>query len=156
MRTVSWTMKMARRIICTCVLIVLAATTACADICLLKVASASHVRGQVKYEQDPLERIPVQLWKSDKRGTKVSLVAEDETYSSGYFTFSSIPIGWYRLVFPVPGFDGDDFLIHLQGTSVLRMFPGNWLQVGLGIPSIHCPQTSLKATRSTVKREENR
>jgi hypothetical protein len=146
---------MARRIICSCVLIVLAAATASADICLLKVASVSHVRGQVKYDEDLLEAIPVQVWKSDPRGMKVSLVAESETNSSGYFIFSSIPFGWYRLVFPLPGFDGDDFLIHLEGTSLLRLFPKNWLQVGLGITSIHCPETSLKATRGKVKSAED-
>src|SRR4051812_40830391 len=119
-RTISWTMKVARRGICSCVLIALAAATASADICPLKVASVSHVRGQVKYHEDLLEAIPVQVWKSDSRATKVSLVVESTTSSSGKFIFSSMPSGWYRLAFPVPGFDGDDFLIHLQGTSILR------------------------------------
>jgi hypothetical protein len=149
-------MKVAKWTTCSCILILLVAATASADICLLKVASVTHVRGQVKYNKDQLEDVQVQVWKSDSKGTKVSLLTDSETDSSGYFTFMNISPGWYRLVFPVPGFDGDDFLIHLQGRSLMRLFPRNWLQVGLGIPSIHCPETSLKATKSKTKSAESR
>lgn len=139
-------MKATTWIVCSCATLLFTVSTS-ADICLLKEASVSQIRGQVKHLQEALGDIPVQVWKSDRKGNKLALVAEGNTNSSGYFSFTKIPSGWYRLNFPLPGFDGDDFLIHLQGASLLRWFPSNSLQVGLGLGSIHCPATYLEAKR---------
>jgi len=136
-----------RWILWSAVILLLATTRSSADICLLKGASVSQIQGQAKYGQEALAGIPVQLWKSDRKGAKVSLIKDSDTNSAGNFSFSGIPSGWYRLSFLLPGFDGDDFLIHLEGRNLFRWFPSNWLQVGLGIPSMHCPATSLQATR---------
>jgi hypothetical protein len=121
-----------------------------ADICLLKEASVSQIQGQVKESKQTLGGIPVQLWATDGRGGKTSLIAERDTDSSGYFSFTTIPSGSYRLTFPLTGF-GDDFLIHLKGRNLFRWFPSNWLHVELGIVSIHCPATHLEATRQKTK-----
>jgi hypothetical protein len=139
--------KAVRWIVCSCAVLILTAATSSADVCVLKVASVSHVRGQAKAFDDFLDGVPVQLWKSDPKGLKLSLIAEGTTDISGYFSFSNIPSGWYRLAFPVPGFDGDDFLIHLQGRGLFRWFPRNWLQIGLGITSLHCPETYMETAR---------
>jgi hypothetical protein len=145
-----------RRTVCSCVLLLLASTTASADICLFKMATVSHIQGEAKAYEDPLEGVSVEVWKSDAKGARVSLVTKSETDSSGYFSVSNTPSGWYRLTFPLQGFDGDDFLVHLQGRSILRLFPKNWLQVGLGITSFHCPETHLKATRNKTTSGESR
>ena len=140
--------KAATWIVICCVILPIGSS---ADICLLKEASVSQIRGQVKHSKETLGGIPVQLWGTDGRGEKTSLIAERDTDSSGYFIFTTIPSGSYRLTFPLAGFDGDDFLIHLKGRNLFRWFPRNWLQVELGIVSIHCPATYLEATRQKTK-----
>jgi len=143
-------------IVSCCATISLLSVESSADICFLKEASVSQIRGQAKHSKEALGGIPVQLWKSDARGEKTTLIAESETDSSGYFSFTKIPSGSYRLTFPLPGFDGDDFLIHLQGRSLFRWFPNNWVQVELGIVSIHCPATYLEARREKTTPTETK
>lgn len=141
--------KAMTRIVCACVLLILAAGTASANICLLKEVSVSHIRGQANVRDEAFPGFPVQVWSSTSRGDKVSLVAEGETDAAGNFSFSNISSGWYRLTLPVTGFHGDDFLIHLQGRNIMRWRPSNWLQVGIGLPSMRCPDTYIKATRKS-------
>jgi hypothetical protein len=147
-------MNLMRSTVCSCVLLVIAAGTSSANICPLKVTSTSQIRGQVNAYEDLLGNVPVQAWKSDSGGGKIYLIAESKTDSSGHFSFPNIPFGWYRLVVPLPGFDGDDFLVHLQGSSMFRWLPRNWLLVGLGITSLHCPETYMKAARKNTPPRE--
>jgi hypothetical protein len=130
------------------ILLLLSAPTSWGDVCLLKRVSASQIRGNVGYLKEILSDIPVQVWKSDSRGLKISLVAEYKTETSGYFSFSGLPSGWYRLAFPVNGFEGDDFLVQVRGRNLFRWVPSNWLEIGLGLPTMNCPKTSIRATRS--------
>ena len=139
--------KVGRWIACSCAILLLAIAPTSANICVLKEATVSQIRGHLKYKQESLGGVPVQVWKTGPRSAKVSLFAESETNAAGLFSFSEIPSGWYRLTFPLPGFEGDDFLIHLQGSSLFRWFANDWLEVGLGLPALNCPETSLKATR---------
>lgn len=149
-------LKTATRIVSCLATLLFLSVASSADICVLKVATVSQIRGQAKHSQEALGGIPVQLWGSDRRGGKKTLVAESETDSSGHFSFTGIPSGSYRLTFPLPGFDGDDFLIHLKGRNLFRWYPSNWLQVELGIVSMHCPATNLAATREKTKLTETK
>src|SRR5688572_10880972 len=113
--------KIVRWVVGACAILSLASATAPANVCPLKDASVSQIQGQVKLEQEMLDGIPVQLWKSEQqRAAKVSLVAESKVRASGLFSFSRIPSGWYRLTFPLPGIEGDDFYIHVQGRTLFR------------------------------------
>src|SRR6185369_16636484 len=83
-----------------------------ANICIQREASVSRIRGQAKYVEKELGGIPVELWGTERNIGKTTLIAKTVTDSSGNFSFSKIPSGSYLLVFPEPGFDNGNFLIH--------------------------------------------
>jgi hypothetical protein len=135
-------------ILCVGMFLLVSAPVASADVCVIEKLSVSKIRGQVKSRQELVEGSPVKVWKSNSRGEKLILVAESETDALGHFSFAHLPSGWYRLDFPLPGFDGNNFLIRLQGRSILHPLPKkNWIQVGLAIASMHCPETTFDLTR---------
>jgi hypothetical protein len=78
-----------------CISLFLACTTVSANVCIFDPVSVSQIRGRANYivrpgaEEEPADKVSVQLWKTDRTGRRVQITA-GETDSTGHFSFPKI------------------------------------------------------------------